>query len=190
MSDQYSQELSFDDAITAIFAGKIVEVKRDDLSTHPVWVPISGVTTINQLNQLKNNRFRQVTPTINIGGRSVPKPLTEPPEENTEVYIMTILEDSFYFCAKWNSKCSDHRRWLKLGIIHRTKEAAIAHAKALIAISGIECIEITRHMSFNIGNAIKYMWRNGKKDGQPAVQDLEKAIWYIQDEIDRLKGGK
>lgn len=45
-------------------------------------------------------------------------------------------------------------------------------------------------MSFNIGNAIKYMWRNGKKDGQPAVQDLEKAIWYIQDEIDRLKGGK
>ena len=56
--------------------------------------------------------------------------------------------------------------------------------------SGIECIEITRHMSFNIGNAIKYLWRNGKKDGQPAVQDLEKAIWYIQDEIKRLKGGE
>lgn len=52
--------------------------------------------------------------------------------------------------------------------------------------SGIECIEITRHMSFNIGNAIKYLWRNGKKDGQPAIQDLQKAVWYIQDEIRRL----
>ena len=56
--------------------------------------------------------------------------------------------------------------------------------------SGIECIQITRHMNFNLGNAVKYLWRNGKKDGQPAVQDLEKAIWYIQDEIKRLKGGK
>lgn len=53
--------------------------------------------------------------------------------------------------------------------------------------SGVEAIEITRHMGFNLGNAMKYLWRNGLKDGQPAVQDLEKAIWYIQDEIKRLK---
>ncbi|WP_080975512.1 exonuclease domain-containing protein [Moraxella canis] len=52
--------------------------------------------------------------------------------------------------------------------------------------SGIECIEITRHMGFNLGNAVKYLWRNGLKDGQPAIQDLEKAIWYIQDEIDKM----
>lgn len=53
--------------------------------------------------------------------------------------------------------------------------------------SGIECIEITRHMGFNLGNALKYLWRNGLKDGQPAVQDLKKAVWYIQDEIKRLE---
>lgn len=53
--------------------------------------------------------------------------------------------------------------------------------------SGIEAIEITRHHNFAIGNAIKYLWRTGLKDGQPAIQDLEKAIWYIQDEIKRLK---
>ena len=53
--------------------------------------------------------------------------------------------------------------------------------------SGVEAIEITRHMSFNLGNAMKYLWRNGLKDGQPAVQDLEKAVWYIQDEIKQLK---
>lgn len=55
--------------------------------------------------------------------------------------------------------------------------------------SGVECIEITRHMSFNLGNAIKYLWRSGKKDQTPAVQDLEKAVFYIQDEIVRIKNG-
>ena len=53
--------------------------------------------------------------------------------------------------------------------------------------SGVETIEITRHMGFNLGNAMKYLWRNGLKDGHPAVQDLEKAVWYIQDEIKRIK---
>lgn len=47
--------------------------------------------------------------------------------------------------------------------------------------SGVECIEITRHMSFNLGNALKYIWRcDLKKD---TIEDLKKAIWYIQDEI-------
>lgn len=49
--------------------------------------------------------------------------------------------------------------------------------------SGIECIQITRHMSFNIGNAIKYLWRADYKDAP--IQDLEKAIWYIKDEIEK-----
>jgi hypothetical protein len=47
----------------------------------------------------------------------------------------------------------------------------------------IECIDVTRHMSFNVGNAMKYLWRFKDKNG---VQDLEKAIWYIQDEINNL----
>ena len=53
--------------------------------------------------------------------------------------------------------------------------------------SGVECIEITRWRSFNIGNAIKYLWRAGLKDSGTQIQDLEKAIFYIQDEIVRLK---
>jgi hypothetical protein len=51
--------------------------------------------------------------------------------------------------------------------------------------SGIECIEITEHCNFCLGNAIKYIWRAGLKDGK--VQDLRKAIWYIQREIDRIE---
>lgn len=52
--------------------------------------------------------------------------------------------------------------------------------------SGIECIQITEHMGFNLGNAVKYIWRcDLKKD---AVEDLKKAIWYIQREIDKREG--
>lgn len=53
--------------------------------------------------------------------------------------------------------------------------------------SGIECIQITRHRNFNIGNAIKYLWRAGLKDDNSDIQDLKKAVWYIEDEIKRLE---
>lgn len=51
--------------------------------------------------------------------------------------------------------------------------------------SGIECIEVTRHMNFNIGNAIKYLWRHADKDDP--IENLQKAQWYISDEIQRLE---
>ena len=56
--------------------------------------------------------------------------------------------------------------------------------------SGVECINIVRHHSFNIGSAIKYLWRAGLKQGEPSTQDLEKAVWYIKDEIELIKRGK
>ena len=51
--------------------------------------------------------------------------------------------------------------------------------------SGVECIQITRHMNFNRGNAVKYIWRCGDK-GKP-IEDLQKAVWYLQDEIKRIE---
>ena len=51
--------------------------------------------------------------------------------------------------------------------------------------SGVKCIQITRHMNFNRGNAVKYIWRCGDK-GKP-IEDLQKAVWYLQDEIKRLE---
>ncbi len=50
--------------------------------------------------------------------------------------------------------------------------------------SGIECIKITEHMNFCLGNAVKYLWRADLKNG---VEDLQKAIWYINCEIKRRK---
>ena len=54
--------------------------------------------------------------------------------------------------------------------------------------SGIECIQITRHRNFNIGNAFKYLWRAGLKDSSKNTEDLQKAVFYIMDEIKRLEG--
>ena len=49
----------------------------------------------------------------------------------------------------------------------------------------IECIDVTRHMGFNIGNAVKYLWREGLKAG---VEDLRKAVWYVNDEVAKRLG--
>ena len=49
--------------------------------------------------------------------------------------------------------------------------------------SGIECISVTEHMGFNLGNAVKYIWRADLKGN--AAQDLKKAAWYIDREIKR-----
>lgn len=52
--------------------------------------------------------------------------------------------------------------------------------------SGVECITIVEHMGFNVGNAIKYLWRTGLKEGVDPVEDLKKAAWYVNREIQRL----
>lgn len=53
--------------------------------------------------------------------------------------------------------------------------------------SGVECIQVVEHMNFNLGNAIKYVWRAGEKDPAKTTEDLRKALWYVQREIDRLE---
>jgi hypothetical protein len=49
--------------------------------------------------------------------------------------------------------------------------------------SGVECIQITEHFSFCLGNVIKYVWRAGLKGD--ALEDLKKAKWYLEREIER-----
>lgn len=53
----------------------------------------------------------------------------------------------------------------------------------------IECIDITRHLPFNPGNTVKYVWRRffGRKAGESNVEGLKKAVFYLNDEIERLK---
>ena len=71
------------------------------------------------------------------------------------------------------------------------------HYNWLIDKCGIEVIDIARHLDFDLGNAIKYILRAGKKPiinenlsddfHKAAIQDLNKAIWYINDKIKMLE---
>ena len=51
--------------------------------------------------------------------------------------------------------------------------------------SGVECIQITEHMNFNLGNALKYIWRADLKHDDGGIEDLKKAEFYIKRELKR-----
>lgn len=51
----------------------------------------------------------------------------------------------------------------------------------------VEVIQLTEHLNFCRGNAVKYVARAGLKNPDTEVQDLEKAVWYLSREIQRLK---
>lgn len=57
---------------------------------------------------------------------------------------------------------------------------------------GLEVIDLTEQMNFNRGNAVKYVCRAGHKVGGHEIEDLKKAVWYLQREIKRLEelGGR
>ncbi len=56
--------------------------------------------------------------------------------------------------------------------------------------SGVECITITEHLNFCLGNAVKYIWRCGVKESADPIEDLKKAVWYLNREISRLEKEK
>lgn len=75
------------------------------------------------------------------------------------------------------------------------KEDRVNHPKHytwLKELCGIEVIDITRHMDFDLGNAVKYILRCGHKseiglsDKEKTIEDLQKAVWYINDRIKML----
>ena len=54
--------------------------------------------------------------------------------------------------------------------------------------SGVECIQVVQHMTFNVGTAVKHLWRIGLKPGSAEIEDLRKARQYLAFEIERLGG--
>ena len=70
---------------------------------------------------------------------------------------------------------------------HEVAPAAIEHP-AHYNWFDIECMDVAQHFPFHRGNALKYIWRAGHKPGADEVDDLEKAIYCLQQEIARLKG--
>lgn len=65
-----------------------------------------------------------------------------------------------------------------------TQHDPVNHPKHYTAHpSGVECIDVVEHMGFNLGNAVKYIWRADLKGN--AIEDLQKAQWYIAREIEK-----
>lgn len=71
-----------------------------------------------------------------------------------------------------------------------------SHYTWLKKLCGIEVIDIIRHLDFNKGSAVKYILRSGYKEEegytaiQKEIEDIEKAIWCLKDEVNRLKNDK
>jgi hypothetical protein len=68
--------------------------------------------------------------------------------------------------------------------VDHPKHYTSSPAKCLKCGHPIECIDVVEHMGFNLGNAMKYIWRSGLKDA--VVQDLKKSIWYINRHIEKI----
>lgn len=85
-------------------------------------------------------------------------------------------------------------RWgAKLRVPTYVAGAAVAdnvnHPAHYTAYQGIEVIQLTEQMNFNRGNAVKYIARAGLKDPDKEVEDLRKAVWYLEREIARIENG-
>lgn len=65
----------------------------------------------------------------------------------------------------------------------------VNHPAHYTAYNGIEVIQLTEQMNFCRGNAVKYIARAGFKNPDTEVEDLRKALWYIEREIARITGG-
>lgn len=92
-----------------------------------------------------------------------------------------------------------HEEWADEGNLrHRFEEVAsidldgpeddvVNHPSHYTAYKGIEVIQLTEQMNFNRGNAVKYIARAGLKNPDTEIEDLEKARWYIDREINRVR---
>lgn len=63
----------------------------------------------------------------------------------------------------------------------------INHPAHYTRFRGIEVIQLTEQLNFCRGNAVKYIARAGAKDPAAEIEDLSKAIWYLQREIERIR---
>ncbi|WII94684.1 hypothetical protein LU276_06550 [Moraxella haemolytica] len=123
------------EALQAIIDGKKVEIRGVIDSQNSGWKPLNEHEI--HIRVLTNGLFifRLAKEMITINGVSFPKPDSEPLEIGQEYFVCDIVSKGFYDIFEWENRKLD-QDFLKYGMIHLTKEDAIAHAKALIKLSG------------------------------------------------------
>jgi len=102
-----------------------------------------------------------------------------------EIVKVSTINDRFpfpYQIREANGIIGSYREFPDMRLV-QTRDAVERPQHYTSHPSGIECIQITEHMGFNLGNAIKYVWRADLKND--ALEDLRKAEWYIRREIQK-----
>lgn len=121
--------------------------------------------------------------------------------KDADVYICTSVSTDYKYVARFREE--DIMMFgTKFDIVTKGEREAAnkkteqvshpSHYAWLKDLCGVEPIEICQHFDFSVGNALKYLMRNGKvernlTEKEQRIQDLEKAIYYIKNEIDLIK---
>ena len=105
-----------------------------------------------------------------------------------------ITDNNHIVKHEWGDEfCEDFVKLEDGEIVHNERVEHPSHYTWLKDLCGIEVIDITRHLNFNLGNVLKYVLRSGRKAEQgisvddKAIEDLKKARFYLDDEIKRLE---
>ena len=121
--------------------------------------------------------------------------------KDADVYICTSVSTDYKYIARFREE--DIMMFgTKFDIVTKGEGEAAnkkteqvshpSHYAWLKDLCGVEPIEICQHFDFSVGNALKYIMRKGKvernlTEKQQRIQDLEKAIYYLKNEIDLMK---
>lgn len=121
------------ETLQAIIDGKGLECRWYASTEWKVFIPTEHpISTVHIFNG--TFQFRLAQEMITIDGVSFPKPESKPPKQGS-YYIASLEYDNFYAPSIWDGDALDKFR-LKCGLVHLSKENAIAHTKALIKLSG------------------------------------------------------
>ena len=111
--------------ITAAAAGKVAQY----LAADDNWYTITGVFVYPNKYRVKPEEPK----TIKVNGFDVPEPMREAPADYTQYFSADTTELDYYYENSWVATPLE-TRWLLRGLLHSTKEAAVAHAKAMLGI--------------------------------------------------------
>lgn len=125
--------MTMDEHTKSLLQALIDDKQLERIYSDGDWAPVS--TPLLALYNVPHKNLRVKQPTIRIGELDVPEPLRVAPTKNTEYWIAKAANASLTYQSEWVNDNSDIL-WLNRGLVHLSEEAAVAHAKALIAVSG------------------------------------------------------
>lgn len=129
-----SNKLSYDEIIRALKEHRTVEYR---CLGHDEWFKLSGMSDVNVFLS-DDIEFRMTSEMVTIGDVSFPKPESKPLKDGDEFWVADPTYTNYSVRGQWVGDKLD-KLALSRGLLHKSKENAIAHAKALIKLSGGEC---------------------------------------------------